>query len=54
VRKNKQSGEDNGVNVLIVDDEIGIIDSLSIFLKRYGYRFVRSYRSIRSNRKDKK
>ena len=40
MRKNKQSIEDNGIKVLIVDDEIGIIDSLSIFLKRYGYNFT--------------
>ena len=40
MRKNKQTGELNGVKVLIVDDEIGIIDSLSIFLKRYGYSFT--------------
>jgi len=40
VRKNIQTGELNGIKVLIVDDEIGIIDSLSIFLKRYGYSFT--------------
>ena len=40
MRKNKQSIEDNGIKVLIVDDEIGIIDSLSIFLKKYGYNFT--------------
>lgn len=35
-----QTVEDKGIKVLIVDDEIGIIDSLSIFLKRYGYNFT--------------
>ena len=40
MRKNIQTGESNGIKVLIVDDEIGIIDSLSIFLKRYGYSFT--------------
>ena len=45
MRKNKQTAQTNGVKVLIVDDEIGIIDSLSIFLKRFGYDFTRSYRS---------
>ena len=29
----------NGIKVLVVDDEIGIIDSLSIFLKKSGYIF---------------
>ena len=40
-----QTAESNGIKVLIVDDEIGIIDSLSIFLKRFGYEFTRYYRS---------
>ena len=31
--------ESNGIKVLVVDDEIGIIDSLSIFLKKSGYIF---------------
>ena len=35
-----QTGQSNGIKVLIVDDEIGIIDSLSIFLKKYGYDFT--------------
>jgi len=48
VRKNKQTVESNGIRVLIVDDEIGIIDSLSIFLGKYGYSFVRSNKPIRS------
>lgn len=44
MRKNIQTKESNGIKVLIVDDEIGIIDSLSIFLKKFGYNFTRSYR----------
>lgn len=48
MRKNKQTAQTNGVKVLIVDDEIGIIDSLSIFLGKYGYSFVRSDKPIRS------
>lgn len=39
MRKNAQAKESNGIKVLIVDDEIGIIDSLSIFLRRFGYDF---------------
>ena len=49
MRKNIQTGESNGIRVLIVDDEIGIIDSLSIFLKRFGYDFTRCYRPCRGN-----
>ena len=48
VRKNIKAVESNGIKVIVVDDEIGIIDSLSIFLKKYGYDFTRSNRSIRS------
>lgn len=44
MRKNIQTKESNGIRVLIVDDETGIIDSLSIFLKRFGYDFMRCYR----------
>ena len=40
MRKNIQTGESNGIKVLIVDDEIGIVDSLSIFLKKSGYDFT--------------
>ena len=40
MRKNIQTKSSNGIKVLVVDDEIGIIDSLSIFLKRSGYDFV--------------
>ncbi len=39
MRKNIQSQASNGIKVLVVDDEIGIIDSLSIFLKKSGYIF---------------
>ena len=40
MRKNIQTKVSNGIKVLIVDDEIGIIDSLSIFLKKFGYDFT--------------
>ncbi len=39
MRKNVQTQASNGIKVLVVDDEIGIIDSLSIFLKKSGYIF---------------
>ncbi len=39
MRKNAQVQPSNGIKVLVVDDEIGIIDSLSIFLKKSGYLF---------------
>ncbi len=39
MRKNMQTQASNGIKVLVVDDEIGIIDSLSIFLKKSGYIF---------------
>ena len=39
MRKNVQAQASNGIKVLVVDDEIGIIDSLSIFLKKSGYSF---------------
>lgn len=45
MRKNIQNTEQNGIKVLVVDDEIGIIDSLSVFLKKSGYEIMRSYRS---------
>ena len=35
-----QAQATNGIKVLVVDDEIGIIDSLSIFLKKSGYSFA--------------
>jgi len=40
MRKNIQAQSSNGIKVLVVDDEIGIIDSLSIFLKKSGYIFT--------------
>lgn len=43
MRKGLQNQTDNpnsGYKIIAVDDEIGIIDSLSIFLKRSGYQFV--------------
>ena len=40
MRKNMQVQASNGIKVLVVDDEIGIIDSLSIFLKKSGYIFT--------------
>lgn len=41
MRKNSvQSVNSNGYKIIAVDDEMGIVDSLSIFLKRSGYDFV--------------
>lgn len=39
MRKNINTQSSNEIKVLVVDDEIGIIDSLSIFLKKSGYIF---------------
>ncbi len=38
--QNIQNSENNGYKIIAVDDEEGIVDSLSIFLKRSGYQFV--------------
>ena len=40
MRKNMQTQNQSGYKIIAVDDEIGIIDSLSIFLKRSGYNFT--------------
>ena len=40
MRKNISSNTSKGYKIIVVDDEIGIIDSLSIFLKRSGYEFT--------------
>ncbi len=40
MRHVKQSTPNSQYRIIVVDDEIGIIDSLSIFLKRDGYDFV--------------
>lgn len=37
MRKNMQSTENTGYKIIAVDDEEGIVDSLSVFLKRSGY-----------------
>lgn len=37
---NIEAKTSNGYKIIVVDDEIGIIDSLSIFLKRSGYEFT--------------
>ena len=38
--QNIESSENSTYKIIAVDDEIGIVDSLSIFLKRTGYQFV--------------
>lgn len=40
MRKNMQTVESSGYRIIAVDDEEGIVDSLSIFLKRSGYNFI--------------
>lgn len=41
MRKNSvQASNSNGYRIIAVDDEMGIVDSLSIFLKRSGYDFT--------------
>ena len=39
-KNNVQTSNSNGYKIIAVDDEMGIVDSLSIFLKRSGYDFV--------------
>ncbi|MBR3249331.1 MAG: HD domain-containing protein [Clostridia bacterium] len=38
--QNEENNQNSNYKIIAVDDEIGIIDSLSIFLKRSGYQFV--------------
>jgi len=40
MRKNMQNTENSEYKIIAVDDEMGIVDSLSIFLKRSGYTFT--------------
>ena len=40
MRKGLQDIKSNGYKIIAVDDEMGIVDSLSIFLKRSGYDFT--------------
>ena len=40
MRKNEHISPSNGYKIIAVDDEMGIVDSLSIFLKRSGYDFT--------------
>ena len=40
MRKNQANHDSNGYKIIVVDDEQGIVDSLSIFLKRSGYDFT--------------
>ena len=40
MRKNEFVTNSNGYKIIAVDDEEGIVDSLSIFLKRSGYEFT--------------
>lgn len=40
MRKGNIERPSNGYKIIVVDDEMGIIDSLSIFLKRSGYEFT--------------
>ena len=40
MRKGVATQNSNGYKIIAVDDEMGIVDSLSIFLKRSGYDFT--------------
>ena len=40
MRKNMFTQEDNGYKILVLDDEQGILDSLTVFLSPYGYNIT--------------
>ena len=40
MRHSAENNQNSEYKIIVVDDEIGIIDSLSIFLKRSGYNFT--------------
>lgn len=40
MRKKIQSESENNYKIIVVDDEIGILDSLSVFLNKLGYSFT--------------
>lgn len=40
MRKNMASANDTGYKIIAVDDEPGVLDTLSIFMRRAGYQFV--------------
>lgn len=40
MRKRMQENTGNEYKILVVDDEIGILDTLSVFLKKSGYQFT--------------
>ena len=40
MRKNMHINENNKYKIIAVDDEIGILDSLNVFLTKSGYSFV--------------
>ncbi len=40
MRKRFQESEENNYKILVVDDEVGILDTLAVFLKKFGYQFT--------------
>ena len=48
MRKNQVQSSNSDYKIIALDDDAGVIDTLSVFLKRSGYDLTRSYRSIRS------
>ena len=49
MRHSEQNIEKKPYKIIAVDDESGIIDSLSVFLKRSGYQLIRNNQPFRSN-----